>query len=492
MNILLSWIGNTDLVCSEKNDEQNLGPIMQALKAGSYDAVILLNNYPGHRVPPFLKWLTQKSDLKPKVHHINLSSPTAHKEIYEASRKCIQQIQKDHPEATITFHTSPGTPAMALCWFLLAPVCGARLIESSLEKGVQPINFPFEIAAYFLPDKDITRLSVQDTPAHPAFGKIIHKSPIMADLVARAHHVAIRDITVLIEGESGTGKELFAKAIHHASIRSNKPFEVINCGAIPNELIESVLFGYKQGAFTGANKDTAGVFEAANTGTLFLDELGELPQKAQVALLRVLQEKCITRIGDTKPIPVDVRIIAATNRKLIDEVAKGNFRADLFYRLAVACLQIPPLRAREEDVSLLLDDAITVANNELMTSGKEKHKKFSDSARKIILNHPWRGNVRELYNTVMRTILWSSEDVIGEEQAKSALFQIEQQSENILEYPIGNGFEINNLLAEISAHYIERAAKESGGNKTKAANLLGFKNYQTYTNWQKKYTVPNK
>ncbi len=206
-----------------------------------------------------------------------------------------------------------------------------------------------------------------------------------------------------------------------------------------------------------------------------------------MALLRVLQEKKVTRIGSSTAEHIDVRIIAATNRNLIEEVGKGNFRSDLFYRIAVACLYIPPLRKRKDDILLLLDDASKKANDSLQLQGNEKHKIFSDFAKKIILSHPWHGNVRELYNTVTRAILWSSEDMISEESIKQALFQIPQQTDSVWDHELGNGFSINELLDSIAVSYMEKAEKESHGNKTKASKLLGFKNYQTFTNWQKKY-----
>ena len=189
----------------------------------------------------------------------------------------------------------------------------------------------------------------------PEFNDIIHRSEVMQRVILKARRIAPRSIPVLIEGESGTGKELFARAIHDASPRKEKPFVAINCGAIPAELVESELFGHEKGAFTGANTARAGHFEAAHQGTIFLDEIGELPKGMQVKLLRTVQEGEVKRIGATQARKVDIRIIAATNRNLIDEVAAGNFREDLFYRLAVAVIKLPPLRERAGDVSLLID-----------------------------------------------------------------------------------------------------------------------------------------
>lgn len=486
MNILICWIGNTDLNCAERDELSNLGPIAQALSASDYDKAILLDNYKNARVGVFCRWLQKKVGIQPEVFSVTLTSPTNHKEIYDAARKLVADIRARYPNGELTFHISPGTPAMALVWLLLAPSCGARAIESSREHGVQAVQFPFEIAAYFLPDKEITRLAIDASPVHLAFADILYQSESMHEVVSQAQRIAPRDVTVLIEGESGTGKELFAKAIHGGSQRSSGPFVAVNCGAIPGELVESALFGHKKGAFSGAAQDAQGFFHAADKGTLFLDELGELPFAAQVKLLRVLQEKAVTRVGDIKPQAVDVRIIAATNRNLMLETAEGRFRSDLFYRLVVAMLRLPPLRERGKDVALLLDAILAKANHELLVRGKEKDKKFSDTAKKIMLRHSWPGNIRELHNTVMRAVLWSSGEVIDEQSARQALLLPEKSEPSVLERPLGNGFSLKSLLDEVAAHYIRRAESEAHGIKAQASALLGFKNYQTFSNWRDK------
>ena len=186
----------------------------------------------------------------------------------------------------------------------------------------------------------------------------------MVRLVEKAQQVALRNVPVLLEGESGTGKELFARAIHQHSPRRDEPFIAVNCGAIPQNLVESELFGHEKGAFTGANAPRKGHFESAHGGTLFLDEIGELPKDMQVRLLRVLQEGEVVRLGASRPISLDVRIVAATNRTLIEEVGEGRFREDLFYRIAVAYLKLPPLRERPGDLGLLIDHLIEQINRE--------------------------------------------------------------------------------------------------------------------------------
>ncbi len=347
-------------------------------------------------------------------------------------------------------------------------------------------DIPFDISAEFIPSvrlkKDIRLEQMISAlpPEAPEFDDIIHRSPQMQRVITKARLAAQHEVPVLIEGESGTGKELLARAIHRASPRAGKPFVAVNCGAIPAELIESEFFGHKKGSFTGAVSDRKGYFESAHGGTLFLDEIGELPLAAQVKILRVLQEGELTRVGDTHPIKADVRVVAATNRTLMLDVAAERFRADLFYRLAVAVLLIPPLREREGDIGLLVDN--------ILENETAKHKKISAAAKNIILNHPWSGNVRELLNTLRRAIVWTPGDTIEAEDIREALFPVvSQSSDQILGRTIGEGFSLQELMAEVARHYLSRAMGEAHENKTKAAQMLGLPNYQTLTNWLKKY-----
>lgn len=394
MNTLICWIGHADLSAAEANNAHNLGPIAQALKDGTYTHAVFLDNYRNDRVATYRQWLTDQFTTQIDIRPVELTGPTNHKEIYESARNILREFVARYPESSLTFHLSPGTPAMSLVWMLLANIQGTgyRIFP---RKGVQQVKFPFEIAAYFLPDRDLSRLTQAKTPTHPAFKDVLHKSPVMQLVVQHALNVAPRDVTILIEGESGTGKELFARAIHAGSLRSKEAFVAVNCGAIPAALIESQLFGYK-GAFTNAMKDTAGYFQEAEGGTLFLDELGELPPDAQVKLLRALEERAVIPVGGTKEERVNVRIIAATNKNLMHEVAVGRFRSDVFYRLAVGIVRLPALRERGEDLELLLEHSLEQANEELAINGKPSQKQFSDAAKNILLSHSWPGNVREL------------------------------------------------------------------------------------------------
>ena len=240
------------------------------------------------------------------------------------------------------------------------------------------------------------------------FSDIHTANPKMKVLLAYAEAVSAGNATILIEGESGTGKELFAQAIHNASKRANGPFVAINCGVIPAELIGSEFFGYVEGAFTGASKGgKAGKFEMATGGTLFLDEIGEMPLAQQVALLRVLETRTVSRIGDDKLIPVDVRIVCATNKDLYQEVKEGSFRSDLYYRLNVINLRIPPLRERKEDVFLLIGVFIKKYGSHRF----DRKKAFSDEKLMALYNYDWPGNVRELQNIIERMIYIPNGDI---------------------------------------------------------------------------------
>ena len=314
----------------------------------------------------------------------------------------------------------------------------------------------------------------------------------MKRVVSRAQIVALRSIPVMIEGESGTGKELLARAIHQASPRRAREMVVVNCGAIPRELIESELFGHRKGAFTGATEDRKGYFEAANGSTLLLDEVGELPLAAQVKMLRILQEGKVTRIGETAQRPVDVRIIAATNRVLSEEVAAGRFREDLFHRLAVATLRIPALRERQGDLTLLIDKLLSQVNDESRTEPSYAPKKLSAGATKLLLNHHWPGNVRELLNTLRRAAVWCEGTTITPEEAKDAIISRGPQDKGNSSLPplsVNQTVDLPDIVCGVYRSYISQAMQLSAGNKSRAAELLGIPNYQTLSNWIKKYDI---
>ncbi len=496
--VLVAWVGKTDLRAPTESDQIGVGPIAQAFDARVFDEAFLLSDYDERVVAPYLKWLRARTKAPVEVVYEPLSGPTEFGEIHEAAVRGVQRALGERPgDVALAFHLSPGTPAMAAVWILLGKTrFPAELLESSKDHGLRTVSVPFDISADFIPDllreqdERLREGSAAESPEAPEFSDIVHRSRVMARLIQRARRVAVRNVPVLIEGESGTGKEMFARAIHRASTRRERTFIAVNCGAIPDELIESELFGHEKGAFTDAKQPRKGYFEAADGGTLFLDELGELPGTAQVKLLRAVQEGEVVRLGATKPLKVDVRIIAATNRTLTEEIAAGKFREDLFYRLAVAVLKIPPLRERTGDLGVLVDHLLTQVNREAAVEPGYREKKLSAGARNLLIGHAWPGNVRELLNTLRRAAIWSDGAAISSEDVREALLPAAATiRQDPLGKPLGGGFNLPELLKDVARSYLQRAMDEAHGNKTKAAELVGLSSYQTLTNWLAKYEV---
>jgi two-component system response regulator AtoC len=287
----------------------------------------------------------------------------------------------------------------------------------------------------------------------------------MLEIFRTISKIADFKTTVLVTGESGTGKELVARAIHARSSRRGQAFVAINCGAIPENLLESELFGHKKGAFTDATADRRGLFEEAHAGTLFLDEIGELPTNLQVKLLRVLQEETIRKLGDTRDVKVDVRIIAATHRDLPADVAAGRFREDLFYRINVLPIHVPPLRSRREDVQLLVDHFIGRNNVRLGT----QIRGVSTDARKHLLEYAWPGNIRELENTIERAMVLAETEVI---QAADLPERIRDAVDPVQVQLASGELSIKRTTAAIEQILIRRALQKTKGNRTRAADLL--------------------
>ena len=499
--ILFAWIGKTDLKASQGELGDSLGPIGQAVKKRNYSHIVLLSNYKKDEEKQFIDWLKTIASSTIFKYHKDLTSPTEFGEIYEAVVYAISDVKKklNEKEFHSTYHLSPGTPAMAAVWILLSKTSHpAEIIESSPEKGVKTVSLPFDISADYVPDilkpEDDTVLKLTQglPPESPEFGSIIHRSKEMKRVIAQARRLAVHNVPVLVQGESGTGKELFARAIHTSSLRKDKPFIAVNCGSIPPELVESEFFGHKKGSFTGAFSDREGHFSVADGGTLFLDEIGDLPLPAQVKLLRAIQEKVIMKVGESKSQSINVRIIAATNRNLIEDVSSGRFREDLFHRVSVGVLNLPPLRDRHGDLDPIIDHILETINKEFGDKHGWKQKKLSAGARNLMHRHPWPGNVRELFNTLSRASIWTPNEIIETDDIRAALFSVgnsQKSNEMILNRPLGNGFSLSNVIAEVARNYLKRAIAESKGNKTKIASLLGLSNYQTVSNWMKKYGI---
>ena len=286
--------------------------------------------------------------------------------------------------------------------------------------------------------------------------EIITKSPAMEELLLRTERVAQGEASILIQGESGTGKELLARALHAASRRADKPFVAINCGAIPEALLESELFGHKKGSFTGATADHAGLFVSADHGTLLLDEIGDMPLALQVKLLRALEAREIRPVGSTKSIAIDVRIISASHKDLNEAKADGTFREDLFYRLNVVTLKLPALRERREDIPLLLAHFLKT----LSARYHKVVKAFSPDALDILIAAPWPGNVRQLYNVAEQVVALSSGEIVPTKVVEQAM-QLEMQRIDSFE----------DARRRFEFDYLTRLLKLTQGNVTEAAKL---------------------
>jgi DNA-binding NtrC family response regulator len=298
--------------------------------------------------------------------------------------------------------------------------------------------------------------------------EIIGKSPAMLEVAKNVQKVASAKTTVLLLGESGTGKELFARAIHFLSPRKNHPFVTINCAAIPRELLESELFGYEKGAFTGADEKKLGKFELADKGTVFLDEIGEMDSVLQSKVLRTLQEGEIERVGGTKPLKVDVRIIAASNKDLEACVSDKTFREDLYYRLSVFPITIPPLRERKEDIPYLVEHFIAKYSSEMNI----EQKKCTPEGMETLNNYSWKGNVRELENVIERALILSEGSAITQEYLR--LNPPATMKAHLRHIPLDGTLEeaAKAALKEAETIRIRKALKQTGGNKSRAAELL--------------------
>lgn len=313
-------------------------------------------------------------------------------------------------------------------------------------------------------DKALLQFRVAELEAQVSdrytFDSIVGQSPSILQAIKIAKRVAKTDTTVLLNGETGTGKEVFSQAVHYESDRKNERFVAINCSALSKEILESEMFGHKKGAFTGAEKDKKGLFEEADGGTIFLDEIGEMDLVLQAKLLRVLESGSFLKVGDTKEKKVDVRIIAATNRDLEKESEAGRFRADLYYRLSVFKITLPALRERQVDLPLLAEHFIGRSTAKMRRKTMTMHEDF----KKALLHHSWKGNIRELRNVIERAVILADDNILTVD-ALPIEFQIQNETQQG-----GNSL----ALTSMENKHIRKVLAYTGGNKTKSAELLGI------------------
>ena len=363
----------------------------------------------------------------------------------------VKKVKKEGPETEV---------------IIITAFASTETIKESFELGVYDyIEKPFDINELKLVLRNVTdKLSLKKREKNGELSLIVGKSKAIENLKEQIRKVAPYDVSVLILGESGSGKELVARALHNLSPRKDKPFVAINCAALPAELLESELFGYKKGAFTGALSNKEGLIEKADGGTLFLDEIGDMPLPLQAKLLRFLETKTFIPLGSTEEKRVDVRVIAATNKDLKREIEKGNFREDLYYRIATIAIKVPPLRERREDIPLLVEYFADLFGKKY---GKEI-KRISPKFINYLQSLPLEGNVRELRNMVEREVI-----LMGDDGVLGGTFS-EMASEIQEVYIPPEGVNLKEILEETEKKYLFKALDLAGGKKSKAAELLGL------------------
>ncbi len=402
------------------------------------------------------------------------------------AERALELVESFGPDAVLTDVRMPRMSGLDLLATLRAKGHEATVIVMSAYGSVDQALEALKAGAYdylqkpFKPDEVVLTLKKaeererlrrenralrEEIRKENRFDEILARAPSMLAVFRTIRKIADYKTTVLITGESGTGKELVARALHRTSTRSAGPFIALNCGAIPENLLESELFGHKKGSFTDAVNDRIGLFEEATMGTLFLDEIGDLPLGLQVKLLRVLEEEVVRRLGEARDRPIDVRIVAATNRDLSAETKAGRFREDLFYRLNVLPLALPPLRERREDVPLLVEHFVARNNLRLRLdiSGVDAE------ARKMLYEYSWPGNVRELENTVERAMVLAEGTTIG---ALDLPERIRECRDPVQLQLAGGELSVKKTMRVIEETLIRRALQKTNGNRTRAAELL--------------------
>ena len=388
----------------------------------------------------------------------------------------LEVVVSDWPDTDVIINTAHGTIEIAVEAMKLGAV---DFITKDLPR--EAIRLKIErVLEYRLARRERQRLDEENQYLRDEiggrynFGEIVGQSSQIRDIMATVEKVAGTESSVLIYGESGTGKELVARALHYQSGRTSGPFVKVNCGALPHDLLESELFGHEKGAFTGAVRQKKGKFELAKGGTIFLDEIGDIPLDSQVKLLRILQEKQFDRVGGEQTLEADIRVVAATNRTLKEMVKEGTFREDLFYRLEVIPINIPPLRERRSDIPALVELFLRKKSEEMNMPSKELAKEATDA----LSAYAWPGNVRELENVIERTLVLSDGDEIGIQDLP--IFEGESLPAHAREAVANGEIPLNKMLDDLERELIEKAMNQSNRVKTRAAEILGIKTSALY------------
>jgi len=481
MNILLTFAGFHDPYSKGLiGDEEQAGPVLSLINAKAFDKVILFSTPNTLKNTADTEKILKKIGLPRSVEsrNINLDDPTDYSAILKELRHEWEQIREENTDASFFISVASGTPQMHACWVLLVASgeIPARILHVRPPRFVtteRPVISEIDLTSQAFPvvRPNICSLDIPDKPLdvdtalrqlsivgdHPAFRTALEMSAMLAP----------SNVPVLITGETGTGKEVIAKFTHYLSGRAKESFVPINCAAIPENLVESLLFGHKKGSFTGAVSDQKGKFDEANGGTLFLDELAELPLAIQAKLLRVLQDGLIEPLGDKKPHKVDVRIIAATNKDVHKAIKKGQFREDLYYRLNVGEIHLPSLRERRGDIPKI---ALSVLDR--INSTIKKPKRFAPEALTRLQKQAWPGNIRDLQNVIERSIRLAKKDLLDADDLLISERSKGGDPLSTLPEP-AIGFSLEEFIASVRKQMVTKALEAAEGNQSEAARLLG-------------------
>ena len=482
MNVLLTFTGFHDPYFNGLVDqEEQPGPILTLLTARSFNHIFLFDTPGTRQITVETKEAITKLYPGIEVHvlEVNLTDPTNYQEIFTGLRTHLFQIIDEFVSARFFIAVASGTPHMHACWVLLAASgeIPARIIHVRPPRFVtknHPLVTEMDLSSREFPivrfqsGMIVVEESEIDIDSVKAHLGIVGDHPSMQRPLEIGAMLAPSQAPILIFGETGTGKELFAKYIHWLSGRPREKFVVVNCAAIPEDLVESMLFGHKKGAFTGAVNDQVGKFDTADKGTLFLDELGELPMSTQAKLLRVLQDGVVEPVGQAKAHKVDVRIVGATNQDLRKMVRKGNFREDLYYRLNVGEIKLPPLRERRTDIPKLALHILDRLNNSLRMP-----KRLTTEALSRLQAHNWEGNVRDLENAIERSVRLCRHDVLDADDLLITEPVTYADPLDVLPYP-HKGFSLDEFLGSARKQMILRALEAAKGNQSQAARMLGI------------------
>jgi DNA-binding NtrC family response regulator len=497
MRILLSWIGAQDpwigtggrtagklqRFTQLRPDGAADGPILSFLDHSERFDILYLLSSPAIAETGAVdairqELITRHPALNVLFRHVPIDDPRCYDLLYHHVRAICQEAADSHgPEADYNILLSPGTPQMHAIWVLLCKTWfpGYTPWQGSDQPGrsrAEVVHIPFNIEADII---EPTRREATATPPDLGSTGYIYQSEKTGQMLERLLRAARRtDLPILILGERGTGKELLARIAHERSQRANGPFVALNCGGLPEQLADNELFGHKRGAFTGADRDRPGLFEAAQGGTIFLDEIGNLALGTQAKLLRVLQEKHVRRLGANSEIVVDFRLVAATNCDVRAMVAEGQFQADLYDRLNGVTIQVPPLRERPDDIAPLIDHFLKLAN-EKTTPQKMRRVRLAPGARASLLRHTWPGNVRELGFTIERLAAISDNQTINSKDIEDALSQSPASLWTLsgIDANLRPGRTIDDVLVDVEKDLL-RQAKDKYQTQTRIGSALGI------------------